>query len=335
MSLRKLTPGELRRHTITWALIVLYLSVFDPVVLPTFVGKAVGTLIIMLLYIIPYYLMSLLVLPKYWQKNMVLLVISMLGIWLGYLLGFRLYLIDFKSLYGIKTEYDLIQRVSYQSTLFLIIVLASFSFFFKKLNLKKLEDQNKREQSLIAKELNFLKNQFNSHITFNFLNFCYSHVHKSSPDAAEAIEMFSDMLRYTLSVKPNEKIALNKEINYISDFIELQKLLSDKVYAEFEVEGKIAGQKILPRILINFVENAFKHGLVNDSEKPVKIKLRLLDNELEFSVKNYISHQKNVMNTGVGQDNIQQVLELYYKDKYTLDIEQTDTFYTCFLTLGI
>lgn len=335
MSLKKLTSGELRRHIVTWILIGMYLCVFDPVELPSFFAQAVGTLFIMSLYILPYYFISLRLLPKYWNKNLFLLIVSVAVVWLIYLIGFKLYLVDFKLLYGTKTEYELWKRVSYQSTLFLIIVIASFSFFFKKLNLKKIADQNEREQSLAVKELNFLKNQFNSHITFNFLNFCYSHVHKSSPAAAEAIEMFSDMLRYTLTVKPDEKIALNKEVNYIKDFIELQKLLSDKVYAELEIDGKTNGHKVLPRILINFVENAFKHGLVNDSEKPLKIKLRVLKNRLEYSVKNYISHQKNVINTGVGQDNIHQVLELYYRDRYTLDINHTEAFYTCFLTLDM
>jgi two-component system, LytTR family, sensor kinase len=180
---------------------------------------------------------------------------------------------------------------------------------------------------LLQKELNFLKNQFNSHITFNFLNFCYSKVHNLSEETAEAIDLFSSMLRYSLEIRPEQKVPLLKEIEYIKNFIELQKLLTSQVYVDFTCQGNFNDKLILPRILVTFVENAFKHGQFNKSSHPITISLKEHEDSICFKVINKRNNKKNLNNTGIGIENVFQVLNLYYDKAYKLNISDSENDY--------
>jgi sensor histidine kinase YesM len=174
----------------------------------------------------------------------------------------------------------------------------------------------------LFRELNFLKHQFNSHITFNFLNFCYANVHKISANTAEAIDLFSSMLRYSLEVDSDQKVSIQKEIDYIKNFIELQKLLTADVFVEFKCEGKLDDKVVLARIFITFVENAFKHGVYNDPLHPIRIQLEASDEYIFFSVKNVKSKKRQTVNTGIGKENVKQVLDLYYPESYRLTTKE-------------
>lgn len=203
------------------------------------------------------------------------------------------------------------------------------------LSLEKIRMQNEREQSLLRKELNFLKNQFNSHITFNFLNFCYSKVHRSSPDTAEAIDLFATMLRYSLVNSAEEKVSLKQEIAYIQNFIELQRLLTAEVFVKFTCEGDIENKMILPRILITFIENAFKHGELSNPDEPVRILLRGDPEAISLKVSNRKNRRRHIVNTGVGQENVMQILQLNYPGRHALNIDDGEENYSCQLTITL
>ena len=190
------------------------------------------------------------------------------------------------------------------------------------------------ERAFIFKEVNFLKNQFNSHITSNFLNYCYNRIHKSSLETAEAIDIFSRMFRYSLNNKANEKVPLKNEIDYMKDFIKLQGLLSTETHISFLIQNYDYNSiSIFPQILITFVENAFKHGNINSSSNPILIDISFSHNFLNFKVMNE-KNGKVVEYSGIGHYNVKKRLDLFYNGKYYLEIKDFNNIYLIDLKLN-
>jgi sensor histidine kinase YesM len=221
-----------------------------------------------------------------------------------------------------------------------------YSFFKKNSGSESLQDLKiysllqevkvlKRGNATLLKELDFLKNQFNSHITFNFLNFCYSKVHKSSKSAADAIESFADMLRYSSQLKPDEEVPLKREIEYIENFIRIQKCITDKVCFSFQYEGRVEEKVILPFVLIKFVENAFKYGELNNELHPIQIYLLAENDKIIFHVKNKKNSAKTLEGLKINYQNIEQMLDVFYFGKFQLKIKETELEYYSELVLRV
>src|SRR5690242_3497998 len=141
---------------------------------------------------------------------------------------------------------------------FLVTAGAAIKFMFDQLQLqRKIADLAKEKAEA---ELNFLKSQINPHFLFNSLNSVYFLIDKNNPDARQALHKFSDMLRYQLYEMNGDKVPVEKEIEYLKDYIDLQKLRKDENYAvTFNSSPDVRGFSIEPLLLIPFVENAFKH----------------------------------------------------------------------------
>ncbi len=207
--------------------------------------------------------------------------------------------------------------------------------YFNWKSIERIKENLEKEKNVISRELSFLKNQFHSHLTFNFLNFCYSKMLRSAPKAAESVEDFSEMLRYSLSNRqPEEYVPLKKEICYIENFIAIQKCISSGVFVKLDVEGETTNYLILPMMLAVFVENSFKHGVFSDPEKPICILLIVKNDSLFFSVKNNKTRKTTIASTGIGLANIKQLLSLFYCNKHSLIIEETDSTYSSELILN-
>lgn len=193
------------------------------------------------------------------------------------------------------------------------------------------------EREKIASELALLKSQVNPHFLFNTLNNIRSLVRKNSVYTETAILKLSQLMRYMIHEANEEKVALVKEIDYIKDYIDLQKLrLSEKVVIEFELIGNPEGKMIEPMLLIPFVENAFKHGLSYRDDSYVYIKLEVNDGKLSFTTRNRFNPSKEVNVTecsGFGLSNIRRRLTFLYPDDHQLQVEQDDNEFRVFLTL--
>jgi LytS/YehU family sensor histidine kinase len=216
---------------------------------------------------------------------------------------------------------------------FVITGSAATASFFSRYSLYKLKLQAEKEKLLIVKEINFLKTQFNSRLTFDFLKYCNRSIRPHSPETAESVSVFSDMLKYTLHTRPNEKVLLHDEIVYINSFIDIQKLLSSNVYVNFNCTGNNGGERIIPRILITFVENAFKHGVYNSPEFPIDIRLTIENKRLLFRVKNKVNPNKKAASSLTGLENVNQALALHYAGNYMLKNEEHEGFYTAALSI--
>jgi two-component system LytT family sensor kinase len=185
-------------------------------------------------------------------------------------------------------------------------------------------------------ELQFLKSQLNPHFLFNSLNNIYSLAYQKSDKTADAIMKLSEIMRYMIYESNTPTVALSKEVDYLTNYIELQKIrFKDGAFIELTLNGEIDDQKIVPLMLISFVENAFKHGVVNDPENPVKINIIANQKILHFSVINKKNQQNKDAQGGIGLPNVERRLQLVYPDRYKLNVVNSATHYTCELMIDI
>ena len=143
-------------------------------------------------------------------------------------------------------------------------------------------------------------------------------------------------MRYMLYEKEDAEyhVPLNKEIKYLENFIALQKLrYSGEMHMTFEIKGDTDNQNICPLILVPFVENAFKHGVLNDASNPLSIQLTAADNKIIFATSSKINNNNKDLNGGIGLVNVKKRLELLYPGKHQLETTITETHYNAYLTL--
>ncbi|WP_374948845.1 sensor histidine kinase [Mucilaginibacter sp.] len=194
--------------------------------------------------------------------------------------------------------------------------------------------QRDLENQRLSAELSFLKSQINPHFLFNSLNSIYSLAYQKSDTTPDAILKLSEIMRYMLYECNDNKVDLSKELQYLQNYIDLQKIrFGDNAFIQFEVNGEVTNQHIAPLLLISFIENAFKHGITNDPKVPISLRINLADGQFYFFIQNKKSSHNRDASGGIGLVNVQRRLDLLYPDKYNLDIrDETDT-YTVQLSL--
>lgn len=244
----------------------------------------------------------------------------------------------FLHIFGSHNYSDESRRLPYYITDNIYNVI---TFAFNAGFLKMIEDffTNEKEKiALLTEKLNaenaFLKNQLNPHFLFNTLNNIYSLALNHSPKTPEAVMKLSELMRYMLYESNQEKVSLHTELTYLKNFIELQKLrYSGQTFIDFEVIGDVSSQQIAPLMLIPFVENAFKHGSVQDANHPLSIKLLVSQNNLSFAVQNQTVNQNKDKFGGIGLENIKKRLKLIYPENYALEIKNDAETYSTELNL--
>jgi sensor histidine kinase YesM len=183
------------------------------------------------------------------------------------------------------------------------------------------------ESEKLSAQIASLRSQINPHFLFNTLNNIYAIAIDTSPKAADMVDKLSDMMRYTMKDTQQDFVLLEDEINYIDNFIELQKLRLDRsVKLEYDSLENIPALQIAPMLLIPFVENAFKHGV--NSEQKSRIKIEIAMNKTEFQLKvvnNKVNVQRDISErSGLGIENTKHRLDLIYPSKHLLIINDTE-----------
>ncbi|MGV3705886.1 MAG: sensor histidine kinase [Arcticibacter sp.] len=192
------------------------------------------------------------------------------------------------------------------------------------------------ENEKLSAELAFLKSQINPHFLFNSLNNIYSLAYQRSERTPTAILKLSEIMRYMLQDSNEPTVPLEREISYLQNYIELQKLrFGDGTFVDFQYSGVDDKMRIIPLVLIAFVENCFKHGIVTDEAVPLEIRLQVKDYQMTFEIRN----KKNLQNKdnlgGIGLSNVQRRLELSYPGAHELHIENGSLIYYCKLVLHL
>ena len=192
------------------------------------------------------------------------------------------------------------------------------------------------EKEKTQAELAFLRTQINPHFLYNTLNYLYAQAYPVSEPLAEAVLRLSDLMRYLLHDSPDGQVALSKEVDYLKNYLALHRLrFEDSFFVNFHQLGAaVGGQRVATLLLIPFVENAIKHGVVNQAAHPVDIQLTLpTPDRLEFTVSNRISQHQKDATTGVGLPNIRRRLALLYPGRHTLHVHDDGQTYRTELTL--
>jgi LytS/YehU family sensor histidine kinase len=202
------------------------------------------------------------------------------------------------------------------------VIKLGHSLFISEKQKKLLENER------LNAELNFLKLQINPHFLFNTLNSIYSQAHFKSEQTEYSILKFSRIMRYVLYESAVEKIALSQDLEYISNYIDLQLLrLSKNITVQYNVTGPVAGLSIAPLLLITFIENAFKHGISYTTPSEIKIAIAVTGKELSLTVENAVTQLNRGSAGGVGLINARRRLDVLYPGRHLLDVVTTDHLY--------
>lgn len=197
----------------------------------------------------------------------------------------------------------------------------------------------KAEADKVKAELDLLKSQINPHFLFNTLNNIYGLVHMKDPRAPEMISQLSKILRYLLYDCSTPRVSLRKEKELIENYLQLQamksKSLADRI--DFYYDGLNDQQMIMPMLLINFVENCFKHSDIETNEEGwVTISLEVSDNELHFTTRNTIKKEtKKKKDSGIGLSNTQKMLSAEYGEQHSFQAGRMDDFFEIDLKLEL
>ncbi|RIV46736.1 sensor histidine kinase [Flagellimonas pelagia] len=203
---------------------------------------------------------------------------------------------------------------------------------------RKNEDLRKKvENEKVSSELQFLKTQLNPHFLFNSLNAIYSLSVKGSSNTSEAIISLSELMRYMLYEADKDKVKLGKELEYIKNYVQLQRLrLSDSANVKLKISGEERGKEVPPLLFISFIENAFKYGTDYKGRTYVNIGLLISEKNIYLRVENKIgAHRKQTKNSGVGLENIKNRLRLLYPDSHKLQITDNGETYVVDLNLNL
>jgi len=194
------------------------------------------------------------------------------------------------------------------------------------------------EKEKLSAQIASLKSQINPHFLFNTLNNIYATAIDTSPKAADMVDKLSEMMRYTMKDTQQNFVMLEDEINYINNYIELQKIRLDRsIKLEYQILEQIPALQIAPMLLIPFVENAFKHGVNSEQKSHIKIELGINKTELQLKVvNNKVGVQQEISErSGLGIINTSHRLHLIYPSKHLLVINDTDKEFSVSLHINL
>jgi sensor histidine kinase YesM len=191
-------------------------------------------------------------------------------------------------------------------------------------------------------ELNELKNQINPHFLFNMLNNVKALIRTDPEKASAVIVKLSEFLRFQLYENNEDKTLLTSEMNFLSNFVNLEKIRRDNLTVSVESNTDprtLSSIYVPPNLFTTFVENAIKHSVdITDSDTYITIRIEIENGMLHFTCRNSISptyYVSDKKNSGLGLANIKRRLELLYKDRHSLNISVTKRNYTIDLTVPV
>jgi two-component system LytT family sensor kinase len=220
----------------------------------------------------------------------------------------------------------------------LIVVPITYFLYLAKHNTNVAITNLKRDLGQSMADKQFLQSQLNPHFLFNSMNTLYGvALAEDATKSAEGIQRLSDMMRFMLHDTQKETIPLAKEVGYITQYIDLQKLrIANR--SEIDIQAEFPSDisedlVILPMLLIPLVENAFKHGISLRHPSWIRIYLKYKSGEINFEIVNSMHRRENrdeseQENSGIGLDNLINRLALFYPNAHKLTLnEDSGEFY--------
>ena len=193
------------------------------------------------------------------------------------------------------------------------------------------------QEEKVTAELQLLKAQVHPHFLFNTLNNIYSFSLENSPKTPGLILKLSSLLSYMLYECKSEEVQLENEVEIMKNYIDLERERYDnKIEISWSIEGEIKDKFIAPLLLLPFLENAFKHGLSEQIEKPwLSIDISVERNILHCKIANSANEGVQPSKNGIGIDNVKKRLNLLYQGKHELKITHEEQFFVVSMMLVV
>lgn len=233
-------------------------------------------------------------------------------------------------------EFFINDGISISYTLAVTMTLLFFKQWFEK---ERLADR--LEKLNIETELKYLKSQINPHFLFNSLNSVYALTLSKSDKAPEVVLKLSDILRYILYEGGEKVVGLKKEIEYLQNYLDLEKIrYGNRLETKLSIKGETSGKEIAPMLFLPFIENSFKHGVnSNIGHTCIDIRFEIGNTDLYFYIENNKPTQK--LNDapdyqgGIGIENVRKRLNLIYPGKHSISIQDEGNIFKVSLHLEI
>lgn len=221
--------------------------------------------------------------------------------------------------------------------LFILSSSTAITMFQNRLQTDRLSQQKETEN--LKTELAFLRSQVSPHFMFNVLNNMVVLARKKSEALEPSLFKLSTLMRYMLYETDEKKVPLEREVEYLNSYIDLQlQRFGKKVELSLDMEDIDKAYLIEPMLLIPFVENAFKHGTGFKEKGDIRIQLKARNRRLEFKISNYydqtVQHPKD-KTAGIGLQNVRRRLDLLYGDQYALLITDKENRFCVSLTIHL
>ena len=332
------------RHILAWCVLIIVPHLFsaNPLSLNLLLFHG-------LLYVAPitiFYLHSDIILPYFFIKRRYLYYFTSVFVLCGifFFINYMLSPLLEKMVEIVSAEYPSIHVLKGKAVVaprlfvFFITLAASGMYGYSVQNAKREQVLKEMERQQAVSNLQLLKSQLSPHFLFNAMNSLYSLSLKKSEELPNAILTFSDLLRYNTYDSSEDFVDVEKEIEYLHNYIKIQKLrLSEGSSISFNEErDENVSVQIAPMILIPFVENAFKHGRSPEGTVDITANIRVSASEINFSIINklFVSGTKDSAH-GIGIQNVKTRLQLIYGPKHHLEIQETETDYRVDLKIEI
>lgn len=231
-------------------------------------------------------------------------------------------------------------RLHQQAVWFLYVTTIAFSTAVGLLTelIRQIVRSHDLETEKKKAELALYKAQINPHFLFNTLNTLYGMIVMKSQQVETAFMQFIGLMKYMYTNPTKESIPVEEEIDYIRQYIEIQKYRTenkDSIQLSYYNDNKRQGLQIVPMLLITFVENAIKYGLSSTDDRQVYIVIRIEDGTLFFSTQNQKPTDRRGNSAGIGISNCRKRLELAYPKRHKLEINDADGLYTVLLSITL
>ena len=218
-----------------------------------------------------------------------------------------------------------------------IVLLVGFKFAYdahrRTLELEQLKN------AFTDSQLHFLKSQIDPHFLFNNLNNLYSFALENSPEMPNMILQLSSLIRYMIYDSQEQKVLLEKEIEFLEDFVNLHKLqIEGRGEVIFKKTGNASSKFIAPLLLIAIVENSFKHSTSSQSDSiEILIEIFVNGNILNLFCSNTFTNNQNNHNLskGIGLKNLRKRLNLIYPERHKLKIDIIEGMYKVQLQINL
>lgn len=289
-----------------------------------------------LLWVAPFYLTAYVLTPRLFYRRQYAAYVGCLALVLGAVL--LVHFLLFSSFFGLE-HFSVKGALGFLVPPFVLTIAVATAF--RVVTDKMAADRlvHERQEENLKTELSFLRSQINPHFIFNILNNLVALEQMKSPELGPTILKLSSLMQYMLYETDEERVPMNKEVEYLESFIDLQRQrFGSKVPITVSLDRTPSIYEIEPMLLIPFVENAFKHGVGMIEHPSIDIGLFVASGVLHFTVRNRYnpdSPEVKDKTSGIGLGNVRRRLKLLYGDQQALHILRQDSWFIVDLQINL